>query len=61
MIELVAGRGGLREGFDTNIATDVFLTIFGDAVWHQLRTERGWPADRVTEWMCDALPRLLVA
>jgi hypothetical protein len=50
----------LRAGLDRDGATDVLLTLFGDAVWHQLRSDCGWPAERVTEWMCDALPRLLL-
>lgn len=61
VIELVAERDALRQGLDIGTATDVFLTVFGDAVWHQLRADCGWPADRVTEWMCDVLPRMLVA
>lgn len=61
VIVLLAERGSLRDELDVDAATDVFLTVLGDAVWHQLRTEHGWPPDRVTEWLCAALPRLLLA
>ncbi len=57
---VLATKGPLRAG-DLDGATDVLLTVFGDAVWHQLRNDCGWPAERVTDWMCDALPRLVLA
>lgn len=56
----LAGKGSLREGLDVGSATDVLLTVLGDGVWHQLRSERGWTPEHVTDWMCDALPRLLL-
>lgn len=61
VIDLFAARGALRAGLDPAHATDVFFTVLSDPVWHQLRTERGWSAERVTDWMSDALPRLLLA
>lgn len=61
VIDLLAARAPLREGLDADMATDVFLTVCGDAVWHQLRSEHGWSEDQVTAWMCDVLPRLLLA
>lgn len=61
VIALLARKGSLRDDLDVDTATDVFLTVFGDAVWHQLRVDRGWTPERVTDWMCEALPRLLLA
>lgn len=61
VVTLLARKGALRDGLDVDAATDVFLVVCGDALWHQLRTERGWPPERVVDWMCDALPRLLLA
>ena len=54
-------KGALRAGLDTETATDVFLTVYGDSTYHLLRTERGWSHEQVVEWLADALPRLLLA
>lgn len=58
---LLAEKGAPRGGLDVDGATDVLLTVLGDTVWHELRTERGRPPERVTGWVCDALPRLTLA
>lgn len=60
VIDLFAARGALRAGLEPGHATDVFFTVLSDATWHQLRTERRWSAERVSDWMSDALPRLLL-
>lgn len=60
VIEMLAARGQLGAGLDPDTATDVFLVVCGDAVWHQLRNELGWTGEQVADWMCDALPRLLL-
>ena len=62
--EVVAGlatKGRLREGLDVDGATDILLTVYGDATYHSFRTERGWSEDRIVDWLADALPRLLLA
>lgn len=60
VIGLLISKRGLREGLEPEQAIDVFLTVCGDAVWHQLRGERGWSAEQVADWMCSALPALLL-
>lgn len=60
VVASLAQKGALRSELDSDTATDVLLTVFGDAVWHLLRSEHGWSEERVTAWMCDALPRLLL-
>ena len=40
----LAGKGPLRDGLDVDRATDVLLTVYGDATYHAFRTEHGWSA-----------------
>ena len=54
-------KGSLRPGLDTETATDVFLTVYGDSTFHLLRTAHGWSHEQVVDWLADALPRLLLA
>lgn len=58
MVELIATKGALRT--DPATATDVLLTVYGDATYVRLTEERGWTHDRVVDWLCDAMPRLLL-
>ena len=60
VIDAAAGKGALRAGLTPATATDLLLTLAGDGTYFLLRTERGWSEDQVTEWMSDALPRLLL-
>lgn len=57
----LAAKGPLREGLDIDTATDILLTVYGDATYHSFRTERGWSEDQVVDWLADALPRMLLA
>lgn len=57
----IAGKGPLREGLDVDRATDIVLTVYGDATYHAFRSEHGWTQDQVVDWLADALPRLLLA
>jgi AcrR family transcriptional regulator len=62
--EVVAGlaaKGPLAAGLDVDSATDVLLTVYGDATYHSFRTERGWSEERIVDWLADSLPRLLLA
>jgi hypothetical protein len=56
----VAAKGALRAGLDEARATDVLLTVLGDATYHQLRTEHGWTHDQVVAWWESSLPGLLL-
>jgi AcrR family transcriptional regulator len=61
VVEMLARKGTLRDGLDLESATDVFFTIFGDTVYFQLTTERGWSEQRVVDWLCSTLPTLLLS
>lgn len=60
IVELLARKGRLLDGLDVDAATDVFFTLFGDTVFFQLTTERGWSEARVVDWYCATLPTLLL-
>lgn len=60
IVEMLARKGRLRDGLDIASATDVFFTLFGDTVYYQLTTERGWSEQRVVDWLCATLPTLLL-
>ena len=57
----IAAKGPLREGLDVERATDVFLTVYGDATYHAFRSDHGWSQAQVVDWLADVLPRLLLA
>ena len=61
VVQGLASKGRLRQGLDVDSATDVLLTVYGDATYHAFRSERGWTQDQVVDWLADALPRLLLA
>jgi hypothetical protein len=42
------------------MATDVLMTIFSDSTYHLMTTERKWSHDQVIDWLCAALPELLL-
>ena len=54
-------RVACARGSTSTRATDVLLTVYGDATYHAFRTEHGWTQDQVVDWLADALPRLLLA
>jgi AcrR family transcriptional regulator len=60
VIETVATKSPLRSGLDLAAATDILITIYGDSAYLLLTTERGWSHDRVIDWVCQALPVLLL-
>lgn len=59
-IDIAARKGQLREGLTRDVATDVFMTMFSPTVYRMLRDERGWSHKRVVDWMCTAMPPLLL-
>ncbi|MCD2441828.1 TetR/AcrR family transcriptional regulator [Agromyces sp. SYSU K20354] len=61
VIDVVAAKGELRDGLTPQIATDVLLTLCGDALWVVLRKERGWPFDRVVDWLVATVPGSILA
>jgi len=60
VIESLASKGQLKRGLDIDTATDIFMTIYGDATYHHFITERGWSHDQLIEWYCESLPSLLL-
>lgn len=61
VVDMLAGKGALRDGLTPRTATDVLLTVLGDSTYHLLTTERGWSHDQVVDWWTDTLPNLLLA
>lgn len=59
-VEVIAGKGTLRAPLTVDTATDVLMTVYGDGSYTLMTTERGWSHDQVVDWLCDALPTLLL-
>ena len=60
VIDTIAGKGRLRDGLDPTAATDILFTLYGDSTYHTMTAERGWSHDRFIDWLCHALPSLLL-
>lgn len=52
--------GTLGDGLDVDTAVDACAALLNVEVYRLLRDERGWSADRIERWWCDALARLLL-
>lgn len=59
VVEMVAAKGALAPGLDVDQATDVLLTVYGDATYAALR-DCGWGPQQIVDWLAYALPRLLL-
>jgi AcrR family transcriptional regulator len=59
-IEMLAAKGGLKAGVDAGMATDVLMTVYSASTYHLMTTERKWSHDQVIDWLCAALPELLL-
>jgi hypothetical protein len=57
-VVMVNGKGRCwpGRGLDVEHATDVLTRIYGES----MTSERGWSHERFIEWLCDALPVLLL-
>ncbi len=60
-IEVMASKGQFRPGVDLDTATDILLTFAGDEVYQTLRRDRGWSHERCVDYLCSAVPELLLA
>lgn len=60
VIEVVASKGRLAKGLTVDTATDILMTVYGDSTYHLMTVERGWPPDKWIDWLCRALPALLL-
>lgn len=59
-IGTIAPKGQLREGFDEGTATDLLFTVFSDTVYYLMTVERHWSHQQLVDWLCTALPELLL-
>ena len=59
-VEHVTGRFGLRDGLDTERATDILLVMSGHAVYCALVHESGWSHDDFVDWLADAVAEMLL-
>jgi AcrR family transcriptional regulator len=53
-------RAGRRPGTDREGAIDAVWTLLDPVVHRRLTADCGWSTDRFTEWLADALARLLL-
>lgn len=60
VVEMLAEKGPLRSGLDIDAATDILLTMLGPATYLALTQGRGWSPERVTAWLADILPDILL-
>lgn len=60
VLDIVAAKGPLRHDLSRDQLLDVFLVTFGDTAYHLYATERGWSHESIVDWMCEALPALLL-
>jgi hypothetical protein len=60
VVQILADKGPLRPELTIDTATDILMTIFGDSTYRQLIAEHSWTHDQVVEWLCQALPALLL-
>jgi AcrR family transcriptional regulator len=60
-LRIIACKGPLRDGLTRAAAVDVFMTMFSPTVYRLLRDERRWSHRRVVDWMCEAVPKLLLS
>lgn len=59
-VESVAGKGALRAGLTLDTATDLLMTLYSDSTYQLMTTQRGWGHDQLIDWLCQALPELLL-
>jgi hypothetical protein len=60
VLDGLAAKGALRSGYSRDELLDVFLVVYGEATYHLLTEEMGWSHDRVMDWLCTEMPRLLI-
>jgi AcrR family transcriptional regulator len=60
VVQILADKGPLRPELTIETATDILMTVFGDSTHHLLTTSRGWSHEQVVDWLCQALPVLLL-
>jgi hypothetical protein len=59
-VQYLSAHNDLREGLDDSQATEIVWTIASPDVYRLLTVERGWSKERFSQWLGDALTRLLL-
>jgi AcrR family transcriptional regulator len=52
--------GSLREGLDVEAACETYAGLCNVDTYRSLTEEQGWSPDRVEQWWCESLVRLLL-
>jgi AcrR family transcriptional regulator len=60
VLDALATKGSLRPNLNRERLLDIFLVVYGDATYHQLTTQMGWPHEDVMDWLCEHLPPMLL-
>ena len=60
IVEHQAELFGLRNGLDVDHATDLLLTLAGQAVYRTLVVDYGWPHDMYVDWLSRTLAETLL-
>jgi hypothetical protein len=60
VLDMLATKRPLRPNLTRERLLDVFLVVYGDATYHQLTTQMGWPHEEVMDWLCEHLPPMLL-
>lgn len=60
VLNIVAAKGRLRSDRTRDQLLDIFLVMFGDTAYHLYSVELEWPHETIVDWMCEALPTLLL-
>lgn len=60
-IELLLANGPLRDELTLGDAAATYSALSNPHTYALLVGERGWPADKFEEWLCDSLTLLLLA
>ena len=60
VIETLANKTNLRADLTIDTATDLLMALFSDATYQFLTATCGWDHDQLVDWLCQALPELLL-
>ncbi len=60
VLDMLANKGTLLPNLTRERLLDIFLVVYGDATYHQLTTQMGWPHEEVMDWLCGHLPPILL-
>jgi AcrR family transcriptional regulator len=61
VVDVLAGKRGLRPGLDGDDATSVLLALLGTDVYRSLVSESGWPEAKWRAWVIQTVSEALFA